>query len=312
MAESPQAPFQQSQRYIVTRQSELSLLPTYTPGVSESYVDRWRLIVAPLSFSADRMQFSWRSPGIQTIMSSNVFFEFDVDVKVQGAQWDFSGSKQGNFTNGIRAGGGGYGGANYPQPEFAGINVAGAQQVGVAPPQIAFGDGDAVGQALTSYTLTINSASVSNARQDEYQRTLNRIWYSPKLVQDRFGRCGAKFTMYDSVCVTGETVSPAHVATSTSISGFTGDSGTDKQVLNVLDCVTEIPAIATVVGGVAGVALNDDIKRIRVRWPVSSCGIFSPLQRNDQCASSCPYRSSARAIAHCNICTLTLFEIFNT
>ena len=49
MAESPQAQFQQSQRYIVTRQSELSLLPTYTPGVSESYVDRWRLIVAPLS-----------------------------------------------------------------------------------------------------------------------------------------------------------------------------------------------------------------------------------------------------------------------
>ena len=64
--------FQQSQRYIVTRQSELSLLPTYTPGVSESYVDRWRLVVSPLSFSKDRMQFSWRSPGIQTIMSNNV------------------------------------------------------------------------------------------------------------------------------------------------------------------------------------------------------------------------------------------------
>ena len=64
MAESPQAPFQQSQRYIVTRQSELSLLPTYTPGVSESYVDRWRLVVAPLSFSADRMHQlaqSWNS-----------------------------------------------------------------------------------------------------------------------------------------------------------------------------------------------------------------------------------------------------------
>ena len=93
MEESPQAPFQQSQRYIVTRQSELSLLPTYTPGVSESYVDRWRLIVAPLSFSADRMQFSWRSPGIQTIMSSNVFLEFDVDVKVQGCAMGFFGFK---------------------------------------------------------------------------------------------------------------------------------------------------------------------------------------------------------------------------
>ena len=74
----------------------------------------------------------------------------------------------------------------------------------------------------------------------------------------------------------------------------------------MLDCVTDIPAIATPVGGVATVALNDDIKRIRVRWPVNACGIFSPLQRNDQCASSCPYRSSARAIAHANICTLTL------
>ena len=104
--------------------------------------------------------------------------------------------------------------------------------------------------------------------------------------------------MYDSVCVTGETVSPGHVATSLSISGFTGDSGVDKQIQNVLDCVTDIPPIATVVGGVAGVPNDDDIKRIRVRWPVSCCGIFSPLQ------SSCPYRSSATA--HANICTLTL------
>ena len=197
------------------------MLPTYTPGVSESYVDRWRLVVSPLSFSEDRMQFSWRSPGIQTIMSSNVFLEFDVLVKVQGAQWDFSGSKQGNFTNGIRAAG--QDGADYPQAQFANIATNHATKVGVSPPQVAFGDGDAVGQALTSYTLTINSASVSNARMDEYQRTLNRIWYSPKLVQDRFGRCGGKFTMYDSVCVTGETVSAAHAASSTSISGFTGE-----------------------------------------------------------------------------------------
>ena len=298
--------FQQSQRYIVTRQSELSLLPTYTPGVSESYVDRWRLIVAPLSFSADRMQFSWRSPGIQTIMSSNVFLEFDVDIKVQGAQWDFTGSKQGQFTNGVRAGGGGYGGQDYPQPAFGNVATDNGTKIGVAPPQIGFGDGDAVGQALSSYTLTINGASVSNARQDEYQRTLNRIWYSPKLVQDRFSRCGGKFTMYDSVCVQGETVALAHAVSSVSVSGFTGDTGIDKQISNVLDCVTDLPAIATQVGSVATVPLEDDIKRIRVRWPVNACGIFSPLQRNDQCASSCPYRSSARSIAHANICTLTL------
>ena len=40
-----------------------------------------------------------------------------------------------------------YGVLDYPQAQFAAITVAGAQQVGVAPPQIAFGDGDAVGQA---------------------------------------------------------------------------------------------------------------------------------------------------------------------
>ena len=292
--------------YIVTRQSELSLLPSYTPGVSESYVDRWRLEVDPLSFSKDRMQYSWRSPGIKTIMSSNVFLEFDVDIKVQGAQWDYAGAKQVQFINGKRAAGGGYGGADYPQPQFANIATQNATSVGVCHPQIAFGDGDAVGQALTSYTLTINGSSVSNARQDEYQRTLNRIWYSPKLVQARFGRCGGKFTAYDSVCVGSETVSLNAVASSTCCSGFTGDTGIDRQISNVLDSVVDLPPIATQVGGVATVALNDDIKRIRVRWPVNSCGIFSPLQRNDTCASSCPHRSSARAICHANICTLTL------
>ena len=92
------------------------------------------------------MQFSWRSPGIQTIMSSNVFLEFDVDIKVQGAQWDFTGSKQGQFTTGVRAGGGGYGGQDYPQAEFADVTIADGSKLGVAPPQIAFGDGDAVGQ----------------------------------------------------------------------------------------------------------------------------------------------------------------------
>ena len=171
---------------------------------------------------------------------------------------------------------------------------------------MAFGDGDAVGQSLTSYTLTINGASVSNARQDEYQRTLNRIWYSPKLVQDRFSRCGGKFTAYDSVVCTGESFTLANAASTPFVSAFTGDSGIEKQLQNVLDCV-DIPPIATQVpAGVDTDGADSDIKRIRVRWPVSACGIFSPLQRNDQCASSCPYRSSARAIAHANICTLTL------
>ena len=304
MADSP---VQQSQRYIVTRQSELSLLPTYTPGVSESYVDRWRLQVAPLSFSKDRMQFSWRSPGIQTIMSSNLFLEFDVNIKVTGSEWDYMGSKLGQFQVGHRAAGGVNTAADFPQAEQADLTHNSAEAQGCCKAKVAFGDGDAVGQALTSYNLTINSASVSNARMDEYQRTLNRIWYSPKLAQARFGRCGGKFTAYDSVVCTGETFELAHQGTTNSVNAFTGDTGIAKQIQNVLDCVKDIPPIATQVPtGIATVPANDDIKTIRVRWPVHSCGVFSPLQRNDQCASSCPYRSSARAICHANICTLTL------
>ena len=110
----------QSQRYIVTRPSELSLLPQFTPGVSSSYVDRWRLEVDPLSFSKDRMQFSWRSPGISTIMSSNLFLEFSVDIQCQGAEWDYVGSKCGQVQNGYVGGNtAAYPQAAIAQPDFA-------------------------------------------------------------------------------------------------------------------------------------------------------------------------------------------------
>ena len=80
---------EQQQRYVVTRPSELQMLPQFTPGVSSGAGDRWELQVAPLSFSKDRMQFSWRAPGISTVLSNNLFIEFDVEVAAQGGEWDY-------------------------------------------------------------------------------------------------------------------------------------------------------------------------------------------------------------------------------
>ena len=65
------------------------MLPQFTPGVSSGVVDRWQLEVAPLSFSKDRMQFNFRAPGISTVLSNNLFMEFNVEVAAGGGEWDY-------------------------------------------------------------------------------------------------------------------------------------------------------------------------------------------------------------------------------
>ena len=285
-------------QYNVTRPQELDLKPSYQPGVTAGREWRYQLEVNPLSFSERQMQFSWRAPGISSVMSNNIFLEFDVDLRTGGGNYDFQ-SVKGPLVqlSKIQADT-----ANYPQN--AALTMGAGEVVRRAVVKCGFGDCDAVGQSLTGYQLTINGQVISQSRQNEYQRTLNMVWFSPALQQKRFSRCGGKPTAYDSICCSGESFAHNHAnAPSSHVTAFTGDTGLQACMENLVECTVDVPNPAEFAGFAAN---SEDVKTIRVRWPVNGCGILSPLQRNDECAPSCPLRASCRALANCNIMTLNL------
>ena len=172
-----------------------------------------------------------------------------------------------------------------------------ARRVGYGS-KICFGSGDAFSRAISNYQLTVNGASLSNARQNLYKQALDRCWFSESTFQRRFSCCGGAQDQYDATPVSGVVCAAAY-ALGTAVAGFTGDSGISKRIKNYLNAVTSVPAAAEV---------GRTSTTVTVRWPVSGCGIFSPIgaQANDQVADSCPYKRSAYALAHMNVCSIDI------
>ena len=279
----------QQARFVIERPSEFAIT-NFRPGITESAVNVYDLEVKPLSFSEDRMSWSFRAPGIGVIMSNNAYISFDVLVKCNAKLWTSVRAKCANqaiinATEQART-------VITSQPETTNAATA------LFTPTILFGPGDAFSQAIQSFQLTINGSTLSNSRQRDYDYSLKRAWLPPKVLQKRFQRCGGQADMYDSVCCSGEVNVPLAANKSTTFSGFTQDSGVARRIRNILACTVDLPA--------ADNAANGDVRKIHCVWPINGVGIFSPLQRGDTCAASCVYRSSSRALCHMNVVSLEI------
>ena len=295
------------QQVNVKRPSRYTIGPEFVAEVGESEISRFRMRIDALSADEQRMSFSWRSPGLSLICSSNCFLETSWKIRAPAAM-SFA-SMSGPLVQLIDGS---------AIPTAAGASVAETHRLGSAA-KIVFSGGDGFGKALTNYQLTVNGASVSNSRMNEYKSTVDRVWFDDEVCQKRFYRCGGIPQQNDSVPISGHSYngavaggagiaafSPGGVLGNANyqgsnfgiVSGYTGDSGIAKRAENLLAC-TQVLADPTV-------PLVRDERIIRVRWPVSSCGVFSPLAPFDNCSESCPYRQSCIAIPNMNVCTLEL------
>ena len=287
--------------------------PAYRNEVAESCLNRYQLIVEPLSFTEQRCSFSWRSPGIGSICSPNVYLETQWVVKAPG-RLDLPNIK-----------GPMYGYVDCTTVAVAANKAAEVGRIGQLP-KICFGSGDAFGRAIENYQITINGQSVSNPRMSTYKQVLDRTWYSEETFVKRFSSCGGRQDQYDSVCVSGEAHNRAagNVAPDAAIikaanntrlgipavSAFTGDSGINSRVDGLMGCLTELPAPAI---GAADerhfVAADQDCRVFTVRWCLNGVGVFSPITARDEVSHTCPYRYSMLAIPHMSVVQVDiLFE----
>ena len=73
----------------VVKQDEYRFEPQFAPSVTESAVNRYKMVIQPLSFTEQRASYSYRAPGIGCIQSPNVFIEADFSVTMPG-RWDYA------------------------------------------------------------------------------------------------------------------------------------------------------------------------------------------------------------------------------
>ena len=85
-----QAP-QAVQRVSVYRPVEYSSLPQWSPEVTESALNRYRISVDAQSFDENRIAFSLRSPGLGVVASNNLFITASFEIETPG-RWDFPAS----------------------------------------------------------------------------------------------------------------------------------------------------------------------------------------------------------------------------
>lgn len=53
--------------------------PSFRGELAESCLNRYRMYIDPLSFTEDRCSFSWRSPGIGSVCSPNLFMGSEIE-----------------------------------------------------------------------------------------------------------------------------------------------------------------------------------------------------------------------------------------
>ena len=274
----------------VLRQDEYRVSPQWQAQVVESVVNRYQMKIKPLSFTEQRAAFQWRSPGVGTILSPNLFIE---------THWEVSFPAHATYSSMM---------SPILQP-FSTLPVANDAQVnetyGIGyGARVCFGSGDAFKGALTNYQLVVNGQSISNSRMNTYSRSLDRCWFPSAVLQKRFSGCGGLPFQGDTVCVSGEAYpwndTHAHAADSNKVCAWTADSGTQKRTENLLGQMKENKAVGD------GPAVERDVRVITVRWPVSSCGVFNPCGPDDEMAISCFFRNSCLALPHFNSCSLDL------
>lgn len=301
-------------RFVVERSAEYSVAPQYRPLVVESHLSKYVLEVDPLAFDKDRASFSYRSPGLGVIQNSTVELAFDLQIDSR-VPITFVGQMgpqiqvlQSSDTQALAT----QAGNDSFDPRQASTRAT-------VSSKIAFGSGDALQKCISSMQIVVNGAALSQTRNRDYMRSLQRCWFDADVFQKRFSQCGGTPTKYDAVAVSGETLQNIdstalnagaaiipYVGTQNTltVAGFTGDSGIRDRLKNVLACQIKAPA------GTGTISR----RIIRVRWRCNGTGLFNPLSRGDKVASSCPYKQSARALPHMNVVSLNILfqDLFKT
>ena len=160
----------------VLRADEYRVSPQWQAQVVESVVNRYQMKIKPLSFTEQRASFQWRSPGVGTILSPNLFIE---------THWELSFPAHATYSSMM---------SPVLQPCNT-ENIADGDQedeeygIGYGA-RVCFGSGDAFKGALTNYQLVVNGQSISNARMNTYSRSLDRCWFPSAVLQKRFSGCG--------------------------------------------------------------------------------------------------------------------------
>ena len=278
----------------VLRPDEYRVSPQWQAQVVESAVNVYKMSIDPLSFDENRCSYSFRSPGVGTILSPNLFIEMEWVLTFPGH------ATYSQMVSPI------YQPCRIRDVGDKGDNADQAEQYLMSyAPKVCFSSGDGVSKSLTNYQLTINGASISNARQNTYISSLQRCWFGEKCFQRRFSQCGGKLNQMDAQPVSGEAYAHAAVhggaGADTKVVAFTGDSGITARIENLLMAVKDQPNPDAQHPGT-----EVDRKIVVVRWPVSGVGIFSPLGPDDEQSVSSCYRSSCLALPHCNTIQLDL------
>jgi len=175
----------------VYRPEHYRIAPLWRAEVTESCINRYKMLVDPLSFDKQRASFSLRAPGVGTICSPNAFIEASFKISYPGhADYKTMLSpilQLVNIRDVVNQG-----------------EVAQTEQYNVGyGVKCCYGSGDAFGRSITNYQLVVNGASISNARGNLYKQVLDRCWYSDDTFQRRFSQCGGRQDQYDSVCCSG-------------------------------------------------------------------------------------------------------------
>jgi len=297
--------------YVISRPIEFNI-GRYTPGLTESNVNLFHQEVQPTDFNADRCSFQFKSPGLNTLLSSAVYLEFDLQITVNSKYWDYESARAPNFSM-VRGALG----------HAAGSAICGAT------PTICFGEGNVLAAAMQSYQLVINGAALQNVRMDEWKATTDKVFFPSTVMQRRFGRCGGGWNAYDSVACSGQSFSKhaGSVARANIVPGngqqganaaaillmntqtnmvaaYTQDSGIAKRIQGLLACTKARPVAAG----------QTDTRIVRVRAPLEGCGIFNFMGRQDYCSSACPLRNGTFCIPHANVVQINILfkNLFKT
>ena len=280
-------------RFIVERAAEYSVQPQYRPTVVESHLSKYVLEVDPLAFDQDRASFSYRSPGLGTLQSSQVELAFTIKIESkQQIGYVSTMGPQLMLVNRQAAVGGTAGGYT---------NAMATSHIGPSC-KLAFGSGDCIQKCIASLQIIVNGAAIAQSRQRDYMRSLQKCWFDKSVFQKRFAMAGGTPQQYDATAIQGELLDPVG-GRSKVVAGFTGDTGVRDQLKNLLACTIELKNGE---GGGVNDGTGTDIRYYRIRTKINGTGLFSPLGRGDRVSSSCPYRQSARALPHMNVVSINI------
>ena len=284
-----QAP-QAIQGISVFRPDEYRLSPEFKTELVSSALQKYRMVVDPLSFDEPRASFSLRAPGQGVILSnSSVYIECRWLIKIPGAcEYD---TMMGATCQPVST------------RDIAAQDTARADEtyrMGYAP-KVAFSQGDGFGKSISNIQISVNGASISNSRLNLYKTMVDKCWMSDDVFATRFSGCGGRYNDYrvqpisgqaDAVLSTEAGNGVLAAGAGSSVSGFTGDRGVSSRIENFMGAIESRPAPTT--------ATRRDEFIVVTRWVLHGTGLFSPVVSTDQVSVSCPYKSSMNALAHIN------------